>query len=100
MRAATMLILGMMVMPNYGLMGKKASAEDAGLLGALGAQKEMLARRLQAGEITMDEYSAMSQRLVQDHYSSARRESQERGPSKKPYRLPPWPSVGQTATGE
>jgi hypothetical protein len=32
MRAVTMLIVGMMVMPNYGLMGKKASAKEVGIL--------------------------------------------------------------------
>jgi hypothetical protein len=32
MRAATMLIVGMMIMPNYGLMGKRASAQPGGLL--------------------------------------------------------------------
>jgi hypothetical protein len=43
MRAVTMLIVGMMVMPSYGLMGKRASArETGGLLGASVEKASML----------------------------------------------------------
>jgi hypothetical protein len=41
MRAATMLIVGMMIMPNYGLMGKTAK-EVGGLLGGRVERASML----------------------------------------------------------
>jgi hypothetical protein len=71
------LVLGMVTMANFSpeqlvraLMMQQASAQESRL--SFAQRREMLARRLHAGEITIDEYSAMSKRLAQDYYSQER----------------------------
>jgi hypothetical protein len=75
MRAATVFIIGMLVMPNYGLMGQRAKAEPLGVLQRAAPSNRLpdptglagLKARFFSGEITREQFDEEVGRLLPEN---------------------------------